>query len=188
LDVADRLFYWDGIRATGVDRVAREAGVAPTTLYRSFPSKDDLVAAYVDRYAARYRDWVDDLTGDRRRPPAARILALVEALTGNTGPETFRGCPFLMVLAEYPDPESPAHASAQSIKAWVRQKLRALTAELLPGVSARTRAAVGDQLVLVIEGIYASAAALGPTGPVVQARALAKLVIESATKQAGVSS
>ena len=55
LEVAERLFYWDGIRATGVDTVAAEAGVAPTTLYRLFASKDDLVAAYVDRCRDRQR-------------------------------------------------------------------------------------------------------------------------------------
>ena len=49
LAVANDLFYWHGIRATGVDRVAAEAGVAPTTLYRLFASKDDLIAAYIER-------------------------------------------------------------------------------------------------------------------------------------------
>lgn len=49
LEVARELFYWHGIRATGVDRIATEADVSPTTLYRLFTSKDDLVAAYVER-------------------------------------------------------------------------------------------------------------------------------------------
>jgi AcrR family transcriptional regulator len=49
LGVAHELFYWHGIRATGVDRVAAEAAVAPTTLYRLFASKDDLIAAYIAR-------------------------------------------------------------------------------------------------------------------------------------------
>ena len=180
LDVAERMFYWDGIRATGVDRITREAEVAPTTLYRLFASKDDLVAAYVDRYAAGYRDWIESLTAAPGLAPRERILAFFDGLADNTGPESFRGCPFLMALAEYPDPESKAHASAQAVKAWVRGKLRELVGGL-PGVSPRARARVADQLALVVEGIYASTAALGTGGPARQARALATLVLDAAT-------
>ena len=58
-----------------MDKIAAEAGVAPTTLYRLFASKDDLVAAYVDRYAAGYRDWIETITSDPDAPPRDRILA-----------------------------------------------------------------------------------------------------------------
>ena len=59
LGVAHELFYWHGIRATGVDRVAVVARVAPTTLYRLFASKDDLIGAYIERADRLYRDWFD---------------------------------------------------------------------------------------------------------------------------------
>jgi AcrR family transcriptional regulator len=181
LDVAEQLFYWDGIRATGVDKITNAAGVAPTTLYRLFASKDDLVAAYVDRYAEGYRNWIELLTAPAAdRSPRSRILAFLDGLADNTGPESFRGCPFLMALAEYPDPGSAAHTSAQSVKAWVRAKLRELAAQL-PGVEPAAQAVVADQLALIVEGIYASTAALGNTGPARQARALAELVIDTAT-------
>jgi AcrR family transcriptional regulator len=178
--VAERLFYWDGIRATGVDKITHEAGVAPTTLYRLFASKDDLVAAYVDRYAAGYRDWIDCLTSTPDASPRDRILAFFDGLADNTGPESFRGCPFLMALAEYPDPRSATHASAQAVKAWVRAKLGELTAQL-PGIQPQARPVVSDQLALVVEGIYASTAALGIDGPARHARSLAALVIDTAT-------
>jgi AcrR family transcriptional regulator len=180
LDIAERLFYWEGIRATGIDTITREAGVAPTTLYRLFASKDDLVAAYVDRYAAGYREWIETLTSDPKMPVRDRILAYVDGLADSTGPESFRGCPFLMALAEYPDPESAAHASAQAIKAWVRAKLRELAGQL-PGVTPRARAVVADQLAVVVEGLYASTAALGTDGPAKHARSLAALIIDTAT-------
>jgi len=179
LDVAEHLFYWDGIRATGVDRVAGEAGVAPTTLYRLFASKDELVAAYVDRYAASYREWIETLTSSPGASPRARILAFFDGLADNTGPDTFRGCPFLMALAEYPDPESAPHVSAHAVKAWVRAKLVELAGQL-PGVTRRRQTVVADQLTLVVEGIYASAAALGPDGPARRARSLAALIIDTA--------
>src|SRR5580704_18162446 len=76
LDAAEDLFYWHGITATGVDRIATAAGIAPTTLYRLFRSKDELVAAYVDRYAAGYQGWIEWLTSDPQLPARDRILAL----------------------------------------------------------------------------------------------------------------
>ena len=45
LETADRLFYQDGIRAVGIDRIIAEAGVAKMSLYKHFPSKDDLILA-----------------------------------------------------------------------------------------------------------------------------------------------
>ena len=59
LEVTHELFYWNGIRATGIDRIAAAADVAPTTLYRLFASKDDLIGAYMERAGQLYRDWFD---------------------------------------------------------------------------------------------------------------------------------
>ncbi len=180
LDTAENLFYWHGITATGVDAIAAEAGIAPTTLYRLFRSKDKLVAAYVDRYAAGYQGWIESITADPERPARDRILALFDALLAVTGPEDFRGCPFLMVLAEYPDPASAAHASAQAVKAWVRARLHELAHEL-PDRNTAAADAIADRLALVIEGLYASTAALGTEGPAGRARELAILVMDAST-------
>src|SRR5947207_2469520 len=87
LDVAHELFYWTGIRATGVDKVAAEAGLAPTALYRLFPSKDALVAAYVERAEQRYREWFDGVTADDGRTAAERVVALFDALARQVRPE-----------------------------------------------------------------------------------------------------
>jgi AcrR family transcriptional regulator len=178
LDVAEDLFYRQGIHVTGVDTIAQQARVAPTTLYRLFRSKDDLVAAYVDRYAAGYREWIESITADPRRSVRERILAFFDALTDVTQPQTFRGCPFLMALAEYPDPTSAAHVSAQAVKAWVRGKLLALATEL-PHHTTGGSAILADQLALVVEGLYASTAALGSNGPARYARALAAVVLDA---------
>jgi AcrR family transcriptional regulator len=178
LDAAENLFYWHGITATGVDRIAAEAGVAPPTLYRLFRSKDALVAAYVERYAAGYQGWIEALTSDAQLSARDRILALFDALLAATGPESFRGCPFLMVLAEYPDPTSAAHASAQSVKAWVRSRLRELAREL-PDQHRATADMTADRLALVVEGLYASTAALGTEGPARHARELATLILDA---------
>ena len=112
LGVAHELFYWHGIRATGVDRVAAAAGVAPTTLYRLFASKDDLIAAYIKRADRLYREWFDGAAAAGGTDPRDQILAVFDALGEQVQPQHCRGCPFLMALAEFADPAHPAHRAA----------------------------------------------------------------------------
>ena len=178
LAVAHELFYWHGIRATGVDTIAAEAEVAPTTLYRLFASKDDLIAAYIERADGLYREWMTAATAPDIGPPRERILALFDALAEQVQPQRCRGCPFLMALAEFPDPQLPAHAGAVATKAWVRGRLRELTAAMAVG----DPEALADQLAVVMEGVYASAQALGAGGPARRARALAETLIDAAAR------
>lgn len=180
LAAAHRLFYWYGIRATGVDRVAVEAEVAPTTLYRSFRNKDELVHAYVQFNADGYRQWLTDVTRPELGSARERILAMFDALGEQVAPEQCRGCPFLMTLTEYPDPDHPARLRAIEIKAWVREHIRSLVAALATEQPVRDPDALADQLVLVFEGVYASVQALGVDGPTRQARSLAAALITSA--------
>jgi AcrR family transcriptional regulator len=173
LQVARDLFYWHGIRATGVDRVAAEAGVAPTTLYRLFASKDDLVAAYVEREGRGFRAWFDEAVEAGGPDPRERILALFDALAVQVRPENCRGCPFLMALAELPDAGSPAHQHAVATKAWVRARFVKLAA----GLEIDDPAALADHLMLIMEGVYGSVQALGADGPALRARALVERLI-----------
>lgn len=174
LDVAHELFYWTGIRATGIDRVAAEAGIAPTALYRLFPSKDALVAAYIERAEQRYREWFDGVTEQDGRAPALRIVALFEALEERTRPQVCRGCPFLMALTEFPDREMPAHQSSVRLKQWVRGRLRLLAKEHAATCSSKVEASMlADHLMLLFEGVYATVQALGAEGPARRARQLA---------------
>ena len=174
LGVVRDLFYWDGIRATGVDRVAFEAGVAPTTLYRLFASKYDLVAAYVEREDRLCREWFGATVEAAGQEPRERILALFDALAEQVQPERCRGCPFMLALSEFPDDTLDGHQSAVRVKKWVRVRIRRLVDELC---SARARrgsdaAALADHLMLLFEGVYATAQSLGPDGPARRARAL----------------
>ncbi|MGH2848277.1 MAG: TetR/AcrR family transcriptional regulator [Thermoleophilaceae bacterium] len=180
LEVAHELFYWHGIRATAVDKLAAEAGVGPTTLYRLFASKDDLVAAYVERAGHHYREWLTAATAPAVGSPRERILALFDALDEQVQPEHCRGCPFLMTLAEFPDHEAAAHQSAVAVKAWVQQRLRQLTHELGAGIPLDDTEKLADQLALVVEGAYASVQALGITGPAREARGIAEALMTAA--------
>jgi AcrR family transcriptional regulator len=177
LGVAHELFYWHGIRATGVDRVAAEAGVAATTLYRLFASKDDLIAAYIERADRLYREWFDAAAGAGGADPRQAILAVFDALGEQVQPQHCRGCPFLMALAEFPDPAHPAHRAAVTMKTWVRDRLGQLTAELANGGRVARPELVADQLSVIMEGVYASAQALTAEGPARHARTLVESVL-----------
>jgi AcrR family transcriptional regulator len=179
MQVARDLFYWHGIRATGIDKVAAEAGVAPTTLYRRFASKDDLVAAYVEREGLQFQEWFTAAVDVPDLPPRKRILAVFDALDEQVQPHVCRGCPFLIALAEFPDSSMPAHRHAVETKAWVRSRFRDLTDELAETTPVDDPAALADQLTLVVEGVYASTQALGAAGPARQARALAEMLLDA---------
>jgi AcrR family transcriptional regulator len=181
LGATQELFYWQGIRATGIDKVAAEAGVAPTTLYRLFASKDDLVDAYVAANAGPYQQWVSEMTRPGLGTARTRLLSLFDALAEQVQPDRCRGCPFLMTLAEFPEPAHPARLRAIATKAWVRERLGQLTADLAGETPVRNPAALADQLAIVMEGVYASVQALGAGGPARQARQAAETLIDAAT-------
>ncbi|WP_086828051.1 TetR/AcrR family transcriptional regulator [Allokutzneria sp. NRRL B-24872] len=173
LEVAHELFYWNGIHAVGVDRVASAAGIAPTTLYRLFASKDELVTAYVERAVAAYQAWFSEVIAADGRDARTRVLALFDALVEQVRPDQCRGCPYLMALTEFPDPQFPAHRAAVAVKQWVRDRFGDLAEEL----GARDPAALADRLALIMEGTYASVQALGLDGPVRETRAFAESLL-----------
>jgi AcrR family transcriptional regulator len=181
LDVAQELFYWEGIHATGIDRVAQAAEVGPTTLYRLFANKDELIAAYVQRTSDGYRQALSEATDPTNGTPRERVMALFNTIADQVQPENCRGCPFLMTLAEYPNHDHPAHVTAVETKAWVRDLLRDLTDELAETEGVDDPALLADQLALVLEGVYASVQALSVTGPAAHADATAQALIDAAS-------
>lgn len=91
LDAAERLFYRDGINATGVERLASEASVSKRTLYQHFPSKEAVVEEYLRGIQDRVGDPISPTPGDVGRTPRARLLALFDR---SLPPGRMRGCPF----------------------------------------------------------------------------------------------
>jgi AcrR family transcriptional regulator len=173
LAIAHELFYWQGIRAVGVDRIAAEAEIAPTTLYRLFASKDDLIAAYVERAHEAYREWFATSLDRGGDDPRERILALFDEQNVMLQPDVCRGCPFLMVLTEFPDDSLASHQQAVQLKRWVHDQFVVLAKDLK--TSDPEQLAV--HLTLIFEGAYASVQALGVEGPANHARSLVEALI-----------
>ena len=99
LEAARRLFYRNGIRATGIDTIIAEAGVAKMSFYNNFPSKDDLVRAFL---AARHESWMAAFSGRVEKQLAERgLAALAFALDEWFSEPDFRGCAFINTVAEF---------------------------------------------------------------------------------------
>jgi AcrR family transcriptional regulator len=156
LDTATRLFYADGIHAVGIDRVIAEAAVAKATFYKYFPSKDDLVHAYVQEQDFLGREAIADLPGDS---PREQLLAIFDSYTNAAQAPGYRGCPFINAAAEYPDPTCLVRKAVHEHRAWLRRLLRRLlTAQHHPD-PART----ADILMVVADGLLVGGELDDPT-------------------------
>lgn len=150
---ADRLFYEEGIHAVGIQRIVAEAKVTRVTLYRHFPSKDDLVSAYLARRAQHDHDQVDGIIAAHPDDPRQALTELATALTRDDFGAVQRGCPFINASAEFVGTH-PARVHAYEIRRWVTGRIE----ELLRRVDHRDPRAGAEQLMMVRTGAVVSGA------------------------------
>ncbi|WP_370962468.1 TetR/AcrR family transcriptional regulator [Amycolatopsis sp. cg9] len=136
---ASRLFYTEGLHSVGIDRVIADAGVTRATLYRHFPSKDDLLVAYLTEadHAIRAQVAAARTAGG---PPADTVRAVAASIADGIRSPGFRGCAFLNAAAEYPDPAHPVHQAVLTHRHWFLEtitELLAATGESAPEPAAR---------------------------------------------------
>ena len=144
---AHALFYRDGIRATGIDRVIAESRVTKVTFYRHFPSKNHLVQAYLDYRHARWMAWFADALRRHGGARAGRGLdALVPALAEWLRDEHYRGCAFINSVGELGGALPEVVETARRHKA----DMTAAIAALLP--PSRQRARDAQALALAVDG------------------------------------
>lgn len=124
LNKATELFYAEGVRSVGIDRIIAEAGVAKATFYKYFPSKDDLVRAYIEEQDRIGRASLGALAGGPS--PIQGLSALFDTIGEAAVQPGYRGCPFLNAAAEYPDPDSPVRQAIDDHRRWHRELLRTL--------------------------------------------------------------
>ena len=174
LDAAGHLFYENGFRAVGIDTIIAKAGVAKMSLYAHFASKDDLIVAYLERANDEFWVWLDEATADAETPKA-KLIAIFEALRDLTGSIKCLGCTFQATAAEFPNPDSRAHRVAMDGKEELRRRFR----ELAEQAELRDPASLADQLLLLMDGAYASARMFGPTNPARHVADAARALIEA---------
>ena len=129
LATAIRLFYGEGIHSVGVDRIIAEAKVTRATFYRHFPSKEDLIVAYLREVHQHDRAAVDAAVATGGSP-VDPLLAVAGAIARNIQSPGFRGCAFLNAAAEYHDPGHPVHQEIIAHRQWFLDTLTALMAQV----------------------------------------------------------
>jgi AcrR family transcriptional regulator len=149
---AARLFYQHGYRAVGVDTIASESGIGKMTLYRHFPSKDDLIVTFLkDRNEVFWKQF-EQIT--KVAPtPREKLLAFFEALQDYVLSPTCYGCPFLNVAAEYPEADYSGHQVAIEHKLTVRARFLQLAFE----AGASRPEVLANTLFLLMDGAYMAA-------------------------------
>ena len=144
VDVALDRFNSDGIPGVSADDIIARAGVAKVTLYKYFPTKRDLAAAFVHERTDRWIAWLTRRVRVLGRSPTKRVLALFDALEEWFESDDYYGCPFHRAAADFPDPQDPIHAEVVRNKTLLRDLVTKLVkdAKLKPNL-------VGELMVLL---------------------------------------
>jgi AcrR family transcriptional regulator len=149
LQTARDLFYREGARAVGVDTVVSRSAVAKTSLYRWFPSKDALIIAVLEAESRdRWAQW-DSVDAQSDAQPLARLRAHLEQIAALTAESEFRGCPFMNLTAEFPDPQHPVRRITRGEEQQLRRRVQAIV-EQIDGVSDPVM--LTEQLMVLIFG------------------------------------
>lgn len=152
LATASGLFYRRGVRAVGIDLVIAEAGIAKTSLYRYFPTKDDLIVAFLERADAELWSAWDEVAARHATDPLGELEAHMRWIGERLKRQNYRGCPQINVAAEFAEYDHPARDVA-------RAHMKALRARLA-GIAQRLDVARPDrlaaQLAVLVNGAFVS--------------------------------
>jgi AcrR family transcriptional regulator len=173
LAAAYELFASRGIRDVGVDEVVERAGVAKGTLYRHFPSKDDLVIAFLELREERWTlDWVEGEARRRGTTPEEQLLAIFSMFDEWFHREDFEACSFINVLLEMGPAHPAGKASVQHLA-----NIRSIVRKLAEASGLRDPESFARSWHILMKGSIVSAAE-GDAEAAQRARSMARLLIE----------
>lgn len=189
LEAAARLFYADGVVATGIDAITSEAGVAKQSLYNNFASKDELVLAYIK---ARHEEWLGlyrarleaasasaSAAGALAPSPREGVLAVFDAYLDHAESayeHGFRGCGLLNAAAEL-----PAGAPGREAVRRHKEEVEAILVGHLAGTGLAPErvATTAEHLSFLLEGAMSRAGLEGASDRIRHARRLAAAVLDA---------
>lgn len=175
LQVAEDLFYRQGIVATGVDSLVEAAGVSKPTLYAQFGSKDALVEAMLERRRLRRQADLERHLAGVAGGPRERLIAVFDWLSEWHEGAVRRGCAFLNAAAELPDPSHPARHTVAHYKSQLRARMGELASEC--GVADPDD--LSYELLLIVDGASSRILVDGDPEAWLRARAAAERLIDS---------
>ena len=174
LAAADELFYNEGIRSVGIDRVIEKAGVAKGSLYYNFSGKDDLIKDYlVGRHAA----WTTRMDAAilAEADPKAKVLVVFDVLGELFAEPDYRGCAFMNAVAGAPQ-GGPEFAAAANF----RKRLHGMFDDLVAPLGVQDAALVSGQLIILYDGAVAAAQMDASPAAAQMAKTLAAMLLEIA--------
>jgi AcrR family transcriptional regulator len=175
---ATDLFYCRGIRCVGVDAIASEAGTNKMSFYRSFASKDELVAEYLRGEERKGWQVWDEIVAAHAGDPRSQVEALFDQMMKPTCKDDSRGCALANAAVEITEPDHPARPVVEKYKAEMRRRFRQLARDM----HAREPDVLGDSLMLLWEGVHLTRLTFpGPHGPVQGAAKAARALIAAYT-------
>ena len=175
LETANQLFYDDGIRNVGVDRLISASSVTKATFYKHYGSKDRLITEYIGYRHRLAAEWLADLVA--LDDDADRALAAVqESITTAVSTPGFRGCPFINAAAEFPDSTHPVRRAVESHREWYVDVLEQLLRRMGHPMSGEA----ADDLMLARDGAMTGGYAGDPIASTTALnRAFARVVSEA---------
>ena len=183
-DSAADLFYQHGIRGVCVDAIVENAGTNKMSFYRSFPSKDDLVAEYLMDQERGYWQWWDDAVAPHAGDARAQVEALMQAVVDlvktkpkiDCGCRSIRGCALGNAAVEIPEDNERLNGIVHNYKTEIRRRLRKYAREM----GAREPDSLGDALMLLLEGGYYTRLTFpNNSGPVTSIAKAARALIDA---------
>jgi AcrR family transcriptional regulator len=173
-DTASQLFYIKGIRAVGVETIAAQADTTKMSLYRNFPSKDELVAEWLREHDARFWTTWEAMANTYPKDPRRQINAAFGLLAKHVADPAARGCPMANAAIEITEKAHPARKVIEVHKA----KLRSRLMQICTRMGAPQARLLADQLFLLMEGAQVAAQTLGVHGPARSIARSAKMLID----------
>jgi AcrR family transcriptional regulator len=158
LQAASDLFYRHGIRAVGVEAIAEAAGTNKMTLYRHFPSKDELVAEYLRGVARQVTAAWDRLEAAHSGNPRGELDGWIVAMGEHLASREQRGCAFCNAAIELPEKDHPARRVIEEFKTAQRRRL----IQLCAAAGIAEPESMADELFLLLEGARVSVQSMGP--------------------------
>ena len=176
LKVASELFYTQGIHAVGIDTIVALAGVAKTTLYDHFPSKDSLVNAYLTLHDQVFWQAWDAALAQHPDSPVQQLRDLFEVLEAGLATPEVLGCAFLSAASEFPEIGQSSHQLALIHKQKVKKRFQ----EMAQAAGIAQSEQLAEQLLLLLNGAFASKRLFGSfTSATRQLAATAIIVLDA---------
>jgi len=177
LDVASRLFYDQGYNSTGINQIIEEADIAKASLYNHFPSKRDLLAAYIQKAE---ESWFDKMNTylEPFKDPKAKLLALFDFRVDHQIANNFAGCQFTKISAEVPKDDLRAFElvghQKNLVKAFITEQLAQIK---LGQPQVLSKEMLADTFFLMLEGASVAAGVYKDASAIKKAKAIAEKLL-----------